>query len=84
MNTEQLKKGTQVRVLDYSLFRDDKLTPLNTLLRTAVIVNGPYEYKSRYSNTIGTVVDVRFIHDGRVSVCHFVDLIEVVKLVEKQ
>jgi len=66
--------GTHVEVFDNSLYKNDLLTPSSVTLKEAVVV-------CRYGkvSTLGwrypDLVDVQFLHDGRISKGHFTDMV---------
>ena len=59
---------------DKSLYIDDKKTPYKTILREALVLKRYGTLKTNYPITFGPykdLIDVKFLHNGRVSRGHF-------------
>ena len=70
MTQDTFFPGTRVLVFDYTLFVNDKKTPLSITMKPATVVCW-YGERSTYSGwTDGDLVDVNFDHSG-ISQGHF-------------
>lgn len=68
-----LMPGDVVTVFDRKLFIDDIKTPLNITMQKAIIVKRYGIIKSVLGYRYEDLIDVVFLHDGRLSKGHFTE-----------
>ena len=66
--------GSRVVVFDPQLYVDDVRTPLSVTLNEAIVV-ARYGYRSERFGIYPDLVDVKFLHNGRLSKAHFTDYV---------
>ncbi len=76
----EILPGTRVRVFDYTLFKDDKSTPLSMTVKPGIVVKR-YGYKNSFGWIYPDLVDIKFDHrPERISKGHFTDRIKILEI----